>query len=160
MGFWGFFLLFYKLQGGRQNKRMRQKVWKDTHAESYFSWRNNTCPQILLDTLNLKAHRTMGFSKLKSKESRKLPDEDSKKEILVQNKMRHRMTDGPVPIRRAVLLTDVLSWTHLGWGRPLRSLSPTMHDSSPATPTTKPRLQAPHIWWVLTLGIPVSPAVM
>lgn len=157
MGFWGFFLLFYKLQGGRQNKRMRQKVWKDTHAESYFSWRNNTCPQILLDTLNLKAHRTMGFSKLKSKESRKLPDEDSKKEILVQNKMRHRMTDGPVPIRRAVLLTDVLSWTHLGWGRPL---SPTMHDSSPATPTTKPRLQAPHIWWVLTLGIPVSPAVM
>lgn len=78
---------------------------------SYFSWRNNTCPQILLDTLNLKAHRTMGFSKLKSKESRKLPDEDSKKEILVQNKMRHRMTDGPVPIRRAVLLTDVLSQT-------------------------------------------------
>lgn len=61
---------------------------------------------MLLDTLNLKAHRTMGFSKLKSKESRKLPDEDSKKEILVQK--RHRMTDGPVPIRRAVLLTDVL----------------------------------------------------
>lgn len=88
---------------------MRQKVWKDTHAESYFSWRNNACPQILLDTLNLKVHRTMGFSKLKSKESRKLPDEDSKKEILVQNKMRQRMTDGPVPIRRAVLLTDVLS---------------------------------------------------
>lgn len=100
----GFFLLsFFKLQGGRQNKRMKQKVWKDTHAESYFSWRNNTCPQILLDTLNLKACRTMGFSKLKSKESRKLPDEDSKKEILVQNKMRQRMTDGPVPIRRAVL---------------------------------------------------------
>lgn len=69
VGFLGLFLLFFKLQGGRQNKRMRQKVWR-THMQraSYFSWRNNTCPQILLDTLNLKAHRTMGFSKLKSKQ--------------------------------------------------------------------------------------------
>lgn len=84
---------------------MRQKVWKDTHAER---WRNNTFPQILLDTLNLKAHGTMGFSKLKSKESKKLPDEASKKEILVQNKMKHRMTDGLVPIISAVLLKEVL----------------------------------------------------
>lgn len=50
----------------------------------------------------------MGFSKLKSKESRKLPDEASKKEILVQNKMKHRMTDGLVSIRSAVLLKEVL----------------------------------------------------
>lgn len=50
----------------------------------------------------------MGFSKLKSKESRKLPDEASKKEILVQNKTKHRMTDGLVPITNAVLLKEVL----------------------------------------------------
>lgn len=45
-------------------------------------------PQILLDTLNLKARGTMGFSKLKSKESRKLPDEASKKAILLKNTKR------------------------------------------------------------------------
>lgn len=86
---------------------MRQKVWKDTHAESYFSWRNNTFPQILLDTLNLKAHGTMGFSKLKSKGNRKLPDEACKKRKFLF-KTKHRMTDGLVPIRSAVLLKEAL----------------------------------------------------
>lgn len=55
----------------------------------------------------MKAHGTMGFSKLKSKESRKLPDEASKKEILVQNKRKHRMTDGLVLILSAVLRKEV-----------------------------------------------------
>lgn len=49
----------------------------------------------------------MGFSKLKSKESRKLPDEASKKEILVRNKTQHRMTDGLVPVISAVVLKEV-----------------------------------------------------
>lgn len=48
--------------------------------------RNNTFPQIVLDTLNLKARGTMGFSKRKSKESRKLPDEASKKAVLKNTK--------------------------------------------------------------------------
>lgn len=47
--------------------------------------RNNTFPQILLDTLNLKAQRTMGFSILKSKESTKLPDETSENAVLLKD---------------------------------------------------------------------------